>query len=170
MSEVPKNREEVEREFEAYSEEHMPLKSYAEVAALFNLIFAAVLLVNRASGRKVPDGIKLPDILLLGVASHKLSWIVANDAVTSPIRAPFTRLEEKESPKSLQEEPRGQGLRRSLGELLTCHFCLGLWISSFFAYGLLLFPAATRLVGGIFAVVTVSDFLHQIYQALLKRA
>jgi hypothetical protein len=108
--------------------------------------------------------------VLLGVATHKLSLIGAQDAVTSPLRAPFTELQEKESPKSLDEKPRGKGLRRSVGELLTCQFCLGMWVASFFTYGLVLAPRVTRLIATVFTVVTISDHLHQTYKALMKRA
>ncbi|MDP9480773.1 MAG: DUF1360 domain-containing protein, partial [Actinomycetota bacterium] len=91
-------------------------------------------------------------------------------AVTSPLRAPFTELQEKESPKKVDEKPRGEGLRRSLGELLTCKFCLGVWVASLFTYGLVLVPRVARLVASVFAVITVSDYLHQIYKALMNRA
>jgi hypothetical protein len=57
-----------------------------------------------------------------------------------------------------------------VGELLTCQFCLGVWVASFFAYGFVLLPRVSRLVAAVFAAVTVSDFLHQIYEALMKRA
>ena len=77
---------------------------------------------------------------------------------------------EKSSPKKVDEKPRGEGLRRSVGELLTCKFCLGVWLASFFTYGLVLVPRVTRLVATIFAVVTVSDYLHQTYKALMNRA
>jgi hypothetical protein len=94
----------------------------------------------------------------------------SQDAIASPLRAPFTELREKESPKKVDEKPRGEGLRRSVGELLTCKFCLSVWLASFFTYGLVLVPRITRLVASVFAVVTVSDHLHQIYKALMNRA
>jgi hypothetical protein len=37
-------------------------------------------------------------------------------------------------------------------------------------YGLVLVPRLTRLIAALFAVVTVSDHLHQIYKILTKRA
>jgi hypothetical protein len=43
-------------------------------------------------------------------------------------------------------------------------------VASFFTYGLILVPRVTRLVATLFAVVTISDHLHQIYKAVLKRA
>lgn len=156
--------------FEGYGGEEQRLYSYATLMGLFNLIFAVFLLFVKGAGRNIPERVDTKDLALLGVATHKLSLIGAQDAVTSPLRAPFTELQEKESPKSLDEKPRGKGLRRSVGELLTCQFCLGMWVASFFTYGLVLAPRVTRLIATIFTVVTISDYLHQTYKALTKRA
>ena len=164
------NDETTQGAFEGYDGGEEPLPSYAALAGLFNLILALFLLIARKTGRPIPERIEARDIALLGVATHKLSQLVANDAVTSPLRAPFTELQEKQSPKKVSEKPRGNGLRRSLGELLTCHFCVGQWVASFFTYGLIFAPAVTRLVASIFAVVALSDHLHQAYKALMKRA
>ncbi len=157
--------------FEGYKKnEDISLSSYGVLAGVFNAIFAVFLLLVRSSGRSLPERVDARDIALLGMAAHKLSLMGAEDAVTSPLRAPFTELQEKESPKKVDEEPRGEGLRRSVGELLTCKFCLGVWLASFFTYGLVLVPRITRLVATIFAVVTISDHLHQTYKALMNRA
>jgi hypothetical protein len=156
--------------FEGYDGGKEPLPSYAALAGLFNLILAVFLLIAKKTGRPIPERIEAQDIALLGVATHKLSLLLAKDAVTSPLRAPFTELQEKSSPKNVNEKPRGKGLRRSLGELLTCHFCVGQWVASFFTYGLVFAPAVTRLVASIFAIVALSDHLHQAYKALVKRA
>ncbi len=156
--------------FEGYGGEQETLPPYAALAGVFNLILAVFFMAMKRSGRPLPERIGIRDIALLGVATHKLSMLVAQDAVTSPLRAPFTELQEKQSPKSMDEKPRGTGLRRSIGELLTCKFCVGQWVASFFTYGLVLAPAATRLVASIFAVVAVSDHLHQTYKALTQRA
>ena len=150
--------------------EDVPLFSYGVLAATFNLFFALFLLAAKVSGRPIPERIDAGDIALLGLATHKLSLVGSQDAVTSPLRAPFTEIKEKQSPKKIDEQPRGTGLRRSVGELLTCKFCLGVWMASFFTYGLVLVPRITRLVATVFAVVTLSDYLHQTYQILMKRA
>ncbi len=157
--------------FEGYSKgEDIQLFSYGVLAGVFNLIFAAFLLTARGLGRPLPERVGAKDIALLGMATHKLSLVATEDAVMSPLRAPFTELKEKESPKKVDEEPRGEGLRRSVGELLTCKFCLSVWLASFFTYGLILAPRVTRLVATIFTVVTISDHLHQSYKALMNRA
>ena len=156
--------------FEGYKKgEDIPLLSYSVLAGVFNFIFALFLFVARVLGRPIPERIEARDIALLGMAAHKLSLVGSQDAVTSPLRAPFTEIQEKESPKKLDEKPRGEGLRRSVGELLTCKFCLSVWVASFFTYGLVLVPRVTRLVAAVFAVVTVSDHLHQAYKALMNR-
>ncbi len=154
---------------EGYGGEEQRLYSYATLMGLFNLIFAVFLFFVRHTGRNIPERVDTKDLALLGVATHKLSLIGSQDAVTSPLRAPFTERREKESPKSVEEKPRGKGLRRSVGELLTCQFCLGLWVASFFTYGLVLAPRVTRLIATVFTVVTISDYLHQTYKALMKR-
>jgi hypothetical protein len=156
--------------FEGYEGRNERLYSYATLLGIFNLIFVAFLLVAKGVGRPVPERLDFRDIALLGVATHKLSLTGAEDAVTSPLRAPFTEFQEKESPKNVQEKPRGEGLRRSIGELVTCQFCLGMWIAAFFTYGLVLAPRVTRLLATILVILTISDHLHQTYKALVKRA
>ena len=157
--------------FEGYkNDEDVPLLSYGVLAGTFNLLFALFLLVARISGKPMPERMDAKDIALLGMATHKISLVGSQDVIMSPLRAPFTELEKKESPKKVDERPRGQGLRRSVGELLTCQFCLGVWVASFFTYGFVLLPRVSRLVAAVFAAVTVSDFLHQTYKALMTRA
>jgi Protein of unknown function (DUF1360) len=99
-----------------------------------------------------------------------VSLVGSQDVITSPLRAPFTELREKETPKKVHEKPRGEGLRKSVGELLTYKFCLSVWVASLFTYGLVLAPRVTRLVAALCSVVTVSDYLHQAYKALMKEA
>ena len=157
--------------FEEYKQgEEVPLFSYGLLAGAFNLVFAVFLLAARLTGRPIPERVDARDIALLGMATHKLSLLGSQDAITSPLRAPFTELEEKESPKKVDEKPRGEGLRRSVGELLTCQFCLSVWVASLLTYGLVLAPRVTRLVATVFSVVTVSDYLHQAYKALMNEA
>ncbi len=155
---------------EGYGGDEERLSSYATLIGVFNLIFAVFLLIVKGTGRNVPERVDTKDIALLGMATHKLSMIGANDAVTSPLRAPFTEFQEKESPKNVEEQPRGKGLRRSVGELILCQFCLGMWVAAFFTYGLVLMPRVTRLFATILTILTVSDYLHQAYKALTNRA
>ena len=169
-------REEIEevdprKLFSGYDEsEGQPLGAYATLAGIFSTLFAVVLWASERAGRPVPNRIGLADMALLGVATHKLSWVVANSSVTSFVRAPVTELREVKSPTSLDEEPRGKGLQKALGGLVTCHFCLGMWIAAFFSYGLVFVPRFTRFFASILSVLTLSDFLHQGYKKSINRA
>ena len=155
--------------FEGYGGENESLYSYSALMGVFSLIFALFYLLARLTGRPIPERIEARDIALLGLAAHKMSMVGSQDAITSPLRAPVTELQEKESPKKVVEKPRGEGLRKSVGELLICKFCLGVWLASFLTYGLVLVPRATRLIAALFAIVTISDYLHQSYKVLMNR-
>lgn len=43
---------------------------------------------------------------------------------------------------------------------------MGQWVAAFFTYGLVLSPRATRVVGSIFAMLALSDFLHYGYSTV----
>jgi hypothetical protein len=154
--------------FTGYDEsEGQPLGAYAGLAGVFSALFAVFLFLTR---RTLPQRVDAADLALLGVATHKLSWILANSAVTSFVRAPVTHLQEAKSPSHLEEEPRGEGLQKALGSLLTCHYCLGMWTAAFFSYGLVLAPRATRFLASILSILALSDFTHQAYKATIERA
>lgn len=157
--------------FEGYDADgEVPLGAYATLVGVFSSIFAVFLLLTRLIGRTLPERISLADLALLGTAAHKMSWLVSNASVTSFIRAPVTELQEVKSPTNLDEEPRGDGLQKALGNLLTCQFCLGMWVTAFFSYGLVLLPRTTRFIAGMFSILTVSDFLHQTYKRTINKA
>ncbi|HXV91794.1 MAG TPA: DUF1360 domain-containing protein, partial [Pseudonocardia sp.] len=89
---------------------------------------------------------------------------LSKNAVTSPLRAPFTRYSGKGGPAEVMEEVRAaSGVRHSIGELLSCPFCLDVWIATGFAIGLVFAPRFTRLVAGTFTALTGADFLHLAY-------
>jgi Protein of unknown function (DUF1360) len=51
------------------------------------------------------------ELLLLAVATHKLSRIVAKDRLTGALRAPFVHYKRSAGAGEGQEEPRGKGLQ-----------------------------------------------------------
>lgn len=157
--------------FEGYDAgDDVPLGAYAILVGVFSSIFALFMLLTRLTGRSLPERISLSDLALLGTAAHKLSYIITNASVTSFIRAPVTELQEVKSPTNFDEKPRGKGLQKALGSLLTCQFCLGMWVTAFLSYGLVLLPRTTRFVAGMFSILTVSDFLHQTYKRAIDKA
>jgi len=148
----------------------MPLEGYATLVGLYNALFAGFLAATWKLGRPLPERLPLSDILLLGVATHKLRWWLAKDRVTSPLRAPFTRFEKPgPGPADVTEQSRGAGMQRAIGDLFTCPWCMAAWVGAFLAYGLVLAPRVTRLIAATFAAISVADFIHHGYDALQTR-
>jgi hypothetical protein len=141
-----------------------PIKSYAVLMAVFSSLAACFASWFRASGRELPDRIDPADLALVTVASHKASRLIAKDRVTAGIRAPFTRYEGEAGPSEVSEKPRGRGLRRAIGELIACPYCLGMWTSSALIAGLLVVPRFTRWVSSVLVAFLGSDLLQIAYK------
>jgi hypothetical protein len=132
---------------------------------IFAAFLGGALLLFRRGGRELPERIGAADLLTIGVASHKLSRLIGKDKVTAPLRAPFTEYEGQGGPSELEESSRGTGARKAIGELLSCPYCLGLWVVAAFALGLLFAPRLTRFFAALFSALTISDFLQIAYKA-----
>jgi len=105
------------------------------------------------------------------VATHKLSRIIAKDPVTSPLRVPFTTFEGTSGPAELAEDVRsGSGRKKTIGELVSCPFCLGMWVSTGFTAGHVFAPRATRLAVTTLAALAGSDFLQFAYAYAEQKA
>jgi hypothetical protein len=136
------------------------------LTGVFGGLVACFSLWMRRSGRELPERLDRGDLALVTVATHKLSRVITKDRVTSVVRAPFTRYQGDSGHGEVEEEPRGRGLRRTIGELLVCPYCLDLWIGAAFAAGIVVAPRPTRWVASIFTVLFGADILHLTYKKL----
>jgi hypothetical protein len=141
-----------------------PVGSYAVLIATFMGLAAGFSAWFRNSGRELPERIEVGDLALVTAASHKASRLIAKDRVTAGIRAPFTRYEGKAGPGEVSERPRGRGLRRAIGELLVCPYCLGMWTSGALIAGLLVVPRFTRWVSAVLVAFLGADMLQIAYK------
>ena len=141
-----------------------PFGSYALFTTVFNGAFGAALAAAGRSGR-LPERVEAGDVVLVGVASHKLSRVITKDRITSFVRAPFTEYQAPGGPGEVEERARGRGLRRAVGELLICPYCIGLWVSGGLHIGLIYAPRTTRTVASTFTALTIADFLQIAYKA-----
>ncbi len=156
----------IQPEAQAYCNgEDRPLGGYVLVMAVFGALVAGAAGLAGATGRKPPQ-LGPFDLLLIALGTHKLSRTISKDAVTSPLRAPFTRYQDNGGPGEVNEEVRSTGrIRHSIGELISCPFCLDMWIATGFAFGMVFAPRFTRLVAFTFAALTGADFLQLGYAA-----
>jgi hypothetical protein len=153
------------REAEEYRGDNpRPLGGYLAVMGIYATLVAVATVLAAVTGRRLPTRWRVQDLVMLTMGTHKLSRTLTKDAVTSPLRAPFARYEGRGGPAEVMEGARQEGqLRHSLGELLTCPFCLDMWVATAFTIGLVFVPSFTRLVAGTFTVLTGADFLQLAY-------
>lgn len=150
--------------------EDFPLGGYAVAMSVYGGAVAALAGVIRATGTRLPERVGPWDTLLTVLATHKLSRLIAKDPVTSPLRAPFTSFEGTSGPAELSEDVRATGRRKTVGELVSCPFCVGMWVATGFVAGHVLAPRATRLAATTLAALAGSDFLQFAYASAEQHA
>ncbi len=144
--------------------EDRPLGGYALLLSTYSTVGIGAL--TAVALRKRNARLSAADIALVAVATHKIARTLTKSAVTSPLRAPFTRYNGVSGPAELSEEVRHpDGVRHAVGELLTCPFCVSQWIATTLTLGILVAPRPTRVVASVFAAVAGSDFLQFAYAA-----
>ena len=141
-----------------------PLGGYATLIGTFAVSVGGFAAWMRASGRELPERIDGRDLALMTVATHKAARVLSKDRVTSSVRAPFTRFQGDAGPGEVSEAARGRGLRRAVGELIVCPYCVGLWIATFFAAGFAVAPRPTRWIASVLTAACGSDVLQIAYK------
>jgi hypothetical protein len=142
-----------------------PLPGYLAAMGVYAGVVGGLALLGRAAGVRLPERFGLGDTVLLSIATHKASRLLAKESITSPLRAPFTRFEEPAGEAELNESVRGHGAQHAVGELLTCPFCLAVWISSGLTAGMVFTPRFTRLVTTVLTATAASDALQLAYDS-----
>jgi Protein of unknown function (DUF1360) len=150
--------------------EDRPLRGYAATMTVYGSMVTGLAAAARLTGRRVPDHMPARDILLAAVATHKLSRLIARDPVTSPLRAPFTSYQGTIGPAELREDARGQGAQKTIGELVTCPFCAGVWVATGLTAGLIYLPRTTRLAMGALTALAGADLLQYAHAWLEREA
>lgn len=166
-------RQRFQRLREAYApHEDRPLGGYLAAMSVYSGVTLGLATLVRVTGRAVPERVSTSDVVLLSIATHKLSRMLTKDAITSPLRAPFTAYEKPIGSGEVMEQVRDEGstARHAVGELLSCPFCLGVWVATGLTGGLLLAPRYTRLVTTLLTAIAGSDFLQVAYATLQRAA
>ena len=150
------------QEADAYrGDEPRPLGSF------LGLIGVYVAVVGLAAGlatrwRRWPERIPWSDLALGTVATHQAAMLVSKDTVVAPLRAPFTRFEGPAGEGKLNESVRGTGVRKAVGELVTCPFCLGQWFATFWAIGFVFAPRPTRIAAAALTATSGASWLDRL--------
>ncbi|HEX2979218.1 MAG TPA: DUF1360 domain-containing protein [Anaerolineaceae bacterium] len=106
------------------------------------------------------------DLILLGFATLRLGRLIAYDLVTEPLRSPFTRTVPDETGAGDSVEPKNDGWRLSIGQLISCPICSGTWAGAALVAGLYAWPGPARLFITILAAVGVAEVLNALIESL----
>lgn len=147
-----------------------PLASYSLLTSVFSASFVGALLAAHRAGYELPQEYRTKDIVLTGLATHKLSRLIARDKVTGFARAPFTRFHEATGHAEVDEKPRGSGLQLAVGEMLVCPYCLAQWIAGAFTVGHVVAPRVTRLLTAMWSAHAIADAAQLAYSAAEQRS
>ncbi|MHC3467755.1 DUF1360 domain-containing protein [Streptomyces sp. 7R007] len=137
-----------------------PLAGYATLAGAFAAGVTGFAAVARKRGVRPPRRVPPWDVALLGAATYKASRLLSNDEITSFVRAPFTRREGEGEGPEVVDAPRGNGLRRAVGDLVSCPFCTSMWAAGALVCAYTAVPRVTRLVCAGLGAVTMADWLQ----------
>ncbi|MCP8968357.1 DUF1360 domain-containing protein [Ectobacillus ponti] len=73
-------------------------------------------------------------LVLFSFAAFRLTRLLVYDKITAFIRAPFIeeiQVPEEDGSVSTYMKLKGSGLQRWIGELLSCYWCTGVWVTAF---------------------------------------
>ncbi|CAL9357278.1 hypothetical protein SUDANB58_00583 [Streptomyces sp. enrichment culture] len=151
-------------------EEEAPLWGYAALTTTFATGVGLFAVLARRRGVRLPEGVPPWDMALLGAATFKASRLLSKDKVTSFIRAPFTRRERDSEANEVMDVSRGSGLRRAVGDLVSCPFCTSAWVAGGLVGTYATAPRAARLVCAGLTAVTVADWLQYAWSLTEQKA
>ncbi|HEX8073359.1 MAG TPA: DUF1360 domain-containing protein [Thermoleophilaceae bacterium] len=135
---------------------------YAAINAVYAALFAGVLYATR--DRAADDPIPVRELVPLSAATFALSKVIAREKVGTWLREPFVDQDGHEP------RPAGRGLRRAVGELVTCTRCVGAW-SALGVVGLrVAAPQTGRTVSAVLAASAANDWMQAGFRWLCARA
>ncbi|SHN48036.1 DUF1360 domain-containing protein [Cryptosporangium aurantiacum] len=152
------------------ADDDRPLRGYLTLMGLYGGTVAGLTGLAAVLGRKPPQKVSAGDVALLTAATYKLSRILTKDAITSPLRAPFTQYSASAGEGEVNEEPVAHDpYRHAAGELVNCPFCTSMWVATGLAAGLVLAPGFTRVAATALTAVAGSDLLQFAFTAVREK-
>ena len=106
------------------------------------------------------------DIVLIALATFRAGRVTAFSRVTEPFRDPVTETVPDEYDAGENVVAEGTGVRKAIGELVSCPICVGTWVASALVYGLRIAPGPTRLVAAILGVSGLAEMFNAATETL----
>ncbi len=132
--------------------------NYAALSITYGTLLGALAYAYRERAPMQRD-----ELVPLAAATFALSKLIAKEKVETWVRQPF--VEETAEGK----QPKGEGMRYAIGELISCTRCLGAW-SALGLVGLrMAAPETGRTVTAVLAASAGNDFLQSAFTFLTAR-
>ncbi|MEH7125151.1 DUF1360 domain-containing protein [Bacillus sp. JJ1532] len=115
--------------------------------------------------------LSLMELLILALASFRLTRLLVYDKITEFLRSPFfDELEEKNEAGGIDiyVTPKKGGIRGFIGELLSCYWCTGVWTSIFVCVVYIYFMSLAIPILIILAVAGLASIIETIVQKMLN--
>lgn len=137
--------------------------------AIFIGLYIAVMVVLYYLGQ-LPHTINVLDLILLGLAAARLSDIISTDQIMQWLREPFVKMEDTEiAGREVQTRTgRGRGIKKVLGDLLSCPWCVGVWVAAFLTYLYFLIPGIVWLFIFIMAIAEIGSLVQTVSTILVR--
>jgi Protein of unknown function (DUF1360) len=110
---------------------------------------------------------------VLSIACFRLTHLIVYDKIMEWLRSPF--LDEKEikgedGVVEIYVVPKEKGVKKWIGELLSCYWCTGIWCSIFLYVFYVFYPLLASTVIVILAVSGVAAIIEMIVQFFMNKS
>ena len=106
------------------------------------------------------------DLVLLVFATLRMGRMLAYDLVMEPLRAPFTETVPDGTGAGESVEPKGRGVRRAFGQLISCPICAGTWSAWLLVLLLYAWPGPARILVTILGAIGFAEVLNSAVESL----
>ena len=146
------------------TQERRERTTYVTLIGLFVGLFGVVAAHKRKASGQLTVGAL--DLVTIGFATFRAGRVVAFDRVTEPLRAPVTETEPDDFGAGENVVAEGAGMRKAIGELMSCPTCVGTWVAAGLVYGLQFAPGPTRLAAAVLGTAGLAELLDGATEAL----
>jgi hypothetical protein len=111
--------------------------------------------------------IDLLTFIILGLACFRLTRLIVFDKITEFLRQPFfdeITEENEDGTVEVYYLPKSTSIKKFIGELLSCYWCTGVWISAAVVTGYLFLPHLFVPIILVLAVAGLAAILESVVQ------
>ena len=139
------------------------------VDVIFIALYIGIMALLQYLGH-LPRHINTLDLVLIGLAAARLSDVISTDEVMKWLREPFVQTEETEiaGREVTTRTGRGRGIRKVFGDLLSCPWCVGVWVAAGLSYAYFLLPGYVWLLILVLAIAEIGSILQTISTILVR--